>query len=340
MQDRRSGASFYAGLWLAVVLGGLAHLACGPATTAIPDFDPEGKLLFIEDVDGRGGLMSFNFGDIMIFDPQTRTKTRLTRDKYFDYHPYWSSDGQKIIFESKRIDSNRDGIYDLSDERHLFILDIASGRIEQFDRDFEHRYEGVLGRQNSKPAWSPQSNKLAFVTRLGRQQKIVLMDLETEQVTDLTGLNEFVFIDRLRWSPDERFLAFDEKIELFTNGIVVIRIATLEQYFIGDPARFSRLGSWSKDGSRILFDSFPPGEGIGGFYEYSLKTGETTSLYEFSDIRCGNPQSGNSDIIYATGGSVTSLEGDIWLYNVAADSLSRLTTDGKEKSGLLIYQGN
>lgn len=340
MQERRGGASFYAGFWVAVVLGGLAHLACGPATTAIPGFDPEGKLLFIENVDGSLGIRSFNFGDIMIFDPETRTKIRLTRDKYFDYHPYWSSDGQKIIFESKRIDSNRDGIYDLSDERHLFILDIASGRIEQFDRDFERRYEGVLGRENSKPAWSPKSNKLAFVTRLGRQQKIVLMDLETEQVTDLTGLNEFVFIDRLRWSPDERFLAFDEKIELFTRGIVVIRIATLEQYFIGDPAQYSEVGGWSKDGSRILFDSFPPGEGIGGFYEYSLKTGEIALLYEFGDVRCWSGQYGNKSKLYMLGGYVKSPDSDIWQYDVAADSLYRLTTDGNAKSGLLIYQGN
>ena len=108
-----------------------AITACRSQTSAIPDFNPQGKMVFIEDCDGSGGLLDYNFGDIVIYDPVTKQKNRLTHDKYYDRYPSWSPHGQKIVFESIRMDTpgekGRKRILDLTDPRHLYVLDIKTG---------------------------------------------------------------------------------------------------------------------------------------------------------------------------------------------------------------------
>jgi hypothetical protein len=64
-------------------------------TSAVPqDFDPKGKLIYVEDLDGKGGLGAFNFGDLVILDPKSGARYVLTNDRFFDDHPSWSAQGR------------------------------------------------------------------------------------------------------------------------------------------------------------------------------------------------------------------------------------------------------
>ena len=63
------------------------------------------------------------------------------------------------------------------------------------------------GTYNESPAWSPNGDRLAYVSRIDGRFEIVVMDLSTERMTRLTrgsrGHNE-----NPRWSPDGQHLVF------------------------------------------------------------------------------------------------------------------------------------
>jgi len=323
-----------------------ANAVCQSRTTAIPDFDPNGKMVFVEDYDGEGGLLSFNFGDIVIFDPVTKQKTRITHDKYCDLHPSWSPDGQKIIFESIRMDSpgkkGRWRIIDLSDPTHLFIFDIRTGQLTQFDKDFVKIYGIQVGEQNEKPAWSPISNQIAFVTKIdGFREKLVVLDLGNNTVTSLTTPKQFEFYGRILWSPKGEHLAFDIFIphSKGNTGIVVMNIKSKEAKLVSDVSKSCGLGGWTPDGTKLIFDYYHESKiKESGFYEYSLETGKITLLKQFKDVVCGDGQIGaNGNVIAFTRYDWSTHSYDIWLYNMSDGSCSQLTTDGHEKDGLMWY---
>jgi len=111
-------------------------------------------------------LSSHDFGDLVVLDVDTGVKSRLTQDKYYDNHSSWSFDGKRIIFESKRLD-NGDGIFDLSDESHLYVLNMSDGIINQLDKKFKNDFGEDVGEQNKIPCCLPISDQIVFVTFSG-----------------------------------------------------------------------------------------------------------------------------------------------------------------------------
>ena len=62
------------------------------------------------------------------------------------------------------------------------------------------------GSYNDSAAWSPDGDRLVYVSRINRRFEILLLDLTTEKTTRLTrgsGNNE-----NPAWSPDGRHLVF------------------------------------------------------------------------------------------------------------------------------------
>lgn len=318
----------------------LQGTGCRNETMAIQNFDPSGKMLFIEDMDGKGGLLSFDFGDIVIFDPINKKKIRLTNDKYYDNHPYWSADGQKVIFESKRIDNTGDGIFDLTDATHLFILDISSGQIEQFDEDFDKIYAGKIGKQNLKPAWSPNSKQIAFVTKVSYKEKIVIIDLVSSSVLSLTEPGDYRNIDKLRWSANGKYLGFDFHIRgaLTEKGVAILDISSKQVQMVSDANKSCETSGWANQDQRLLFDCFVPNGEEAGFFQYSLDSKKVSQVRQFLQVGGFQGQFNiNDDEIAFIGGNEPISAYDIFLYDISNDNFTKLTKDGHNKTGLIWY---
>jgi Tol biopolymer transport system component len=316
------------------------HAACQDRITAVPDFDPNGKMVFIEDCDGEGGLLDHSFGDIIILDSVSKQKIRITHDGFYDNHPSWSPDGQRIVFESIRMDTpgttGRYRTIDLSDPRHLFILNIKTGQMTQLDRDFAKRFGSQVGIQNEMPAWSPASNQIAFVTLIAGRQKLVVMDLDSNTLIPLTTPGHFVFARRLVWSTFGDYLAFDTFASRDSpiDGVVILNVKSKEAKVIGDSTRQYIVGGWTIDGKKLILHYNEKAS----IYEYSIETGEITLLKQFNEMFGINGQigpQGNELAFIGYHKSTGSL--DIWLYNISSGTLSQLTDDGHEKDGLMWY---
>lgn len=85
-------------------------------------FSPDGRwLVYVShEADHRG--------DIFIIQPDGQGKKRLTpRDETYDYFPSWSPDGRFVVFCS-----NARSMYAHEGDWDLYIVDVATGRVDLF----------------------------------------------------------------------------------------------------------------------------------------------------------------------------------------------------------------
>ena len=176
---------------------------------------------------------------------------RLTANAKFDGYPAWSPDGQRIAF-----------LHELTTEGGfggaLELMTVAA------DGTDARRIVTGGDLNLHPPAWSPDSQRLAFVANT--QLYVVgvnapdVPDLRSKSLRPLTTT-----ISAPAWSPDGRRLAYAKnlgsRVGLYTiapNGSAERQLGTI----VVDPpmtgSRFFGFGSvgsvaWSPDGSRILF---------------------------------------------------------------------------------------
>ncbi len=124
-----------------------------------PAFSPDGRFLAMT-------LSKDGNPDIYVMDLATRRLRRLVRHWAIDTEPAWSPDGRHIVFTSDRGGSPQ-----------IYRIPVTGGEAERLT--FENGY-------NARASYSPDGKKLTFITRVGRDYRIAVMDLERRRTTVLT----------------------------------------------------------------------------------------------------------------------------------------------------------
>ena len=143
-------------------IGGILHVA----------FSPDGNRLAFS---GQSGGKS----DIYIYDLEARSFTQLTDDRYADFQPEWSPDGNTIVFATDR-GPNTDFQRLVYGEMNLAMLDVATRNVRVLEI-FE-------GTKHIDPKFSADGRNLYFLSDRDGISDIYRIDLQTMQTYQVTRL--------------------------------------------------------------------------------------------------------------------------------------------------------
>jgi Tol biopolymer transport system component len=185
---------------------------------------------------GRIAFASYEEPDWQIFtvNPDGTDITKLTDLSTNQFHPAWSPDGARIVFDAQ----GEDGRVEID------LMDADGSNIESLT-------EGP--GWNYLPAWSPDGREIVFVSNRDGNDEIYVMNADGLGQTRLTDDPEEDLVPD--WSPDGSRIAFqtnrDANNEIYVmnsdgSGLTNLTESPTSGEF--DPA-------WSPDGGRIAFVS-------------------------------------------------------------------------------------
>ncbi len=177
--------------------------------------------------------------EIFVSGPNAEDPVQLTNTAGTNEHPCWSPDGQHIALVSTRPPPG--GL--IPGGTSIWIIN-ADGS--------EPRQLASLP-QATHLHWSPDGQKIAASGVVQGKRQIVLIDVQTGEVTPLTNTSGSATAPR--WSPDGEWIAYADQDETTSWDIYKIRPdGTLKQRLTDSPG-VDTDPCWSPDGQQIAFCS-------------------------------------------------------------------------------------
>jgi Tol biopolymer transport system component/subtilase family serine protease len=215
--------------------------------------------------DGRKIAYITSDNRISLYDMGTQDTSSLTEDaNVYETSPSWSHDGTKIAFIS-----NRGGYSD------IWIKDLLSGSLTQMTEQknlsyaklspdgkkvayFEYKdlyVVDLLGQastvdletDSTSVDWSPNGNKVAFISNKNGNYDVFVFDIDTQSPTQLTDSPQRKW--SVSWSPDGTEIGFSQ---WEANGTVSIMVSSSStkgsETKIKDNLRSLDYLTWAKSG--------------------------------------------------------------------------------------------
>jgi TolB protein len=219
--------------------GGFSHLWLWPLGSPDPLPLTDGDF---DDRDGTvrpdGGVVAFSSRrdgnwDLYLLDLSSGEVQRFTESAEFEGYPAWSPDSRQLIYERYT-------------NGHLRL---AIRRVE----DRMLMWSGPDGMDSFEPDWSPLARSISFTGRTGGHTDIYLLNLDTQQIANLTNTPE---LDERysAFSPDGESIAYSVKQDGYSW---IYRIPADEPSDRPTRIRQGDRPEWSPDG-RWLSGVFQP----------------------------------------------------------------------------------
>ncbi len=148
-------------------LTGMRKLVSDKHRNSFPSFSRDGKkIVFASSRRKAEGSMVGNNSAIYMVDVDTAEEAQVTGDEYDNYNPGFSPDGKKIVFLSRRRDTNDDGIINNLDYPGVYTINIDGTDEKCVVQDvFFNKYPSFSpdGRQIVFSSWRGSSNSGIYI---------------------------------------------------------------------------------------------------------------------------------------------------------------------------------
>jgi dipeptidyl aminopeptidase/acylaminoacyl peptidase len=236
--DRESDESRGA-LWLANWAGDTSVQLTRGESVSEPRFSPDGRYLSFLSARPADGMTQLWVLDRRGGEPRQLTHVTAELTSY-----EWSPDSgrlvlvmhasadadskppQPIVIDAFEFKHDKQGYLSAASRSHLYLLDVRTGTCEPLTAD--------SGRKESHPAWSPDGQRIAYVSDPMKGPAQTAID-DIELIAARAGSTPRRLLttwspnnQRLAWSPDGTQLAFLEGAEAKFNAYIMDSLAVLD----------------------------------------------------------------------------------------------------------------
>ena len=212
-----------------------------PATDFSPSWSPDGQKIAFSSYRNGGNIQ------IYVMDSDGQNPIRLT-DGVNDRNPAWSPDGLRIAFDGYRDEGLPGAVWNIE----IYVI----------DSDGKNRKRLTEGPKNNfDPSWSPDSQRIAFVSTRHGSTEIYVMNADGTKQERLT--DNGVADDYPSWSPDGQKIAFSSSLVFLgadaQEGDYEIYLMDTDgsnRRKLTDNVVQDTHPSWSPDGQLIAYESW------------------------------------------------------------------------------------
>ena len=178
--------------------------------------------------------------EIYVMDTDGDDQRRLTYDPGWDLVPKWSPDGQRIAFTHADV---KGGVCDRQ-TCEIYVMDADGSNQRRLTNSPE---------ANEGPAWSPDSQRIAFGSKRNGDNEIYVMDADGKNQRRLT--NNPANDHGADWSPDGQRILFWSNRDGNDEVYVMDADGNNPRNLTDSPASSDGWAEWSPDGQKIAFTS-------------------------------------------------------------------------------------
>src|SRR4051812_27686054 len=159
--------------------------------------------------------------------------------------PTVSPDGKLVAFFARR------GLFEIE----LFVADAVTGRvIKKLAGPTSNSHFDAITFISSSGAWSPASDKFAFIAQSEGNHEIAILDVASTSIEQRLRVPGVGAISNIAWSPDGKTIAFSGQHGGLSDLYLVDRAAGSVQQLTDD--RYADIQpTWSPDGRTIAFST-------------------------------------------------------------------------------------
>ncbi len=298
-------------LWTVSAQGGWPNqLTVSDQRQYSPAWSPDGQwIAFQSDYDGDEQW------DLFIVSAASGEVVNLTgTPEIAEVGPAWSHDSKFLAYSVKPKVSS---VYE------LYVMDIATHRA----RPLTSNTPTNLG--NFSPLWSPDDRSIALTQARadGKDSNILLIDVATGKISNLTpheGEKEYSSAD---WSPDGRRLLISSNAKNGYTNVAILDVSTRAVQWLTEDRWELSAGNWSPpDGRLVTWTSNV--DGNADIFTHSIKTGKTNAL----PVRKGVNALAGAESAFSRDGrrlayfhSGADSPGDLWVYDFATGKSQQVT---------------
>jgi TolB protein len=273
-----------------------------PSPSATPVAAGPGRIVFVS-------YRHDNQGELYLMDGDGRNPVRLTNTPDMtEWHPHWSPDGSRIVFECQR-----------SGERRFNVCLInADGSGYTQITNWEQEGSGAY-----RPVWSPDGSEIAVSRQMGA-------GADWLWVMSADGSNQRQLVEGLApsWSPDGGRIAFGRQVNGGSLQLFTVSPDGLNLRQLTDLRDFVLYPTWSPDGRQIAFE-------VGQAYiaVIGAEGGEVQTVVNRRSWNLSWSPDGTR-LALAPGPRVamTPLQDGIWVVNLDGSGLHQIAQEGTQPS--------